>query len=124
MFIESLGRLSKSGGAEDASSSELRLSALNLQSDSFRVNKLLGQKPSPVVGLGWTPSKDKPKNAWMTPANTPNKHKKNPPRILEALPPAHNPAQSDNNMHQKQFDENHLNYQNNYHPRHAQSPTC
>ncbi|KAK2588714.1 hypothetical protein KPH14_001604 [Odynerus spinipes] len=90
--FETGSRLSKSGGSEDATTlgnNYLQLNALNLQSSAPVIAESNGYRPSqrPQIG-GFS------RNAWTFEENPINRNygsfvtstKKNPPRILEALP--------------------------------------
>ncbi|XP_043496897.1 osmotic avoidance abnormal protein 3-like [Polistes fuscatus] len=86
-------RLSKSGGSEDTTTpanNYLQLNALNLQSSAPAITESTGYKPSQHLPLPGNLTK----NAWTFEDNPTNKTygsfvtntRKNPPRILEALP--------------------------------------
>lgn len=90
--IAELGnRLSKSGGSEDIiplGGNHLQLNALNLQTSAPVIGDLNGYRPSQRLSTG---RMSRPN--WMSEENSTNKIsfvnqtiKRNPPRILEALP--------------------------------------
>lgn len=84
------GRLSRSGGSEDCipPGNHLQLNALNLQSSAPMIGDINGYKPHQYL-----PTARLNRPGWMFDENCLNKGsfsnqtvKRNPPRILEALP--------------------------------------
>ena len=92
MFAELCSRLSKSGGSEDAipfGGNHLQLNALNLQSSAPVIGDLDSYKLTQRLPTGRIS-----RPGWMLDENSTNSNsslasqtiKRNPPRILEALP--------------------------------------